>query len=383
MIVPTEEVKFIFDTRKLKPGDVLLMNTYEEQLRSRMKCKYEHVAIYIGDAQIVEANGAHVVMTHVYSYAFREEEHACVLRPKNVSPITLDNITRNARKQIGREYVDTIQFRYVRAFKNTDRKDETNRSFCSRLVAQAYRDENVQLLPNADYCEPDDFLQSELLEVVPDGVMPIIEELVKVVESQQIEREKTGVESPSSEMFEALSSLYNADIQDLGQALMEANRHPELSDDAIKVIKESPMFKHLDDVNRTMPWFWNDNDFLNHFNDDEKALHFIYSQLNHYDNTILKDYSELHLQFITLAYYRPDFKVAVFLRDYISKMVDEAIDCRKRLENLYELMQNERSESFQHFVNKYGQYNDYKYEPMTIDISFILNDIMKAMIKDN
>ena len=80
MIIPMEEIKFIFNPYKLLPGDILLMNTYEERLRKKMGCRYEHAAIYIGDAYMMEANGAHVVMTHIYSYAFREEDHACVLR---------------------------------------------------------------------------------------------------------------------------------------------------------------------------------------------------------------------------------------------------------------------------------------------------------------
>lgn len=70
MIVPQEEIKYIFNPYNLLPGDILLMNTYEEDMRARMKCKYEHAAIYIGDAFLMEANGAHVVMSHIYSYAF-------------------------------------------------------------------------------------------------------------------------------------------------------------------------------------------------------------------------------------------------------------------------------------------------------------------------
>ena len=74
------------------------MNTYAERLRQKMGCKYDHAAIYIGDAYLMEANGAHVVMTHIYSYAFREADHACVLRLKK---LTLQNIARASRQQMG------------------------------------------------------------------------------------------------------------------------------------------------------------------------------------------------------------------------------------------------------------------------------------------
>ena len=82
MTLKETEFKYIFNPYVLLPGDILLMNTYEEIFREKMKCQYEHAAIYVGDAYFMEANGAHVVMNHIYSYAFREQNHACVLRLK-------------------------------------------------------------------------------------------------------------------------------------------------------------------------------------------------------------------------------------------------------------------------------------------------------------
>ena len=106
-----------------------------------------------------------------------------------------------------------MQFRYVRAYKNTDKQDESNKSFCSRLVAQSYLSEGIQLLPNADYCEPDDFLTSELLEVVPNAITEFHEDLAKVVMNQQQLREETEIESPNAELFHELSKLYGLNIQ--------------------------------------------------------------------------------------------------------------------------------------------------------------------------
>lgn len=185
MILNESEIKYIFNPYVLNHGDILLMNTYEERLRGKMKCKYEHAAIYIGDAHIMEANGLHVVMSHIYSYAFKDFEHACVLRLKDCSPITLFDVARNARKQMGREYVNTRHFLHVRDLKNTDKKDNSNRSFCSRLVAQSYKEENIEIVPNSDFCEPDDFLNNPKLELVKDAVVPITEDLLKVVMVQQ------------------------------------------------------------------------------------------------------------------------------------------------------------------------------------------------------
>lgn len=243
MIVPQEEIQYIFNPYNLLSGDILLMNTYEEDMRARMKCKYEHAAIYIGDAYLMEANGVHIVMSHIYSYAFREFDHACVLKLKKSSPLILAEVARNARKQMGCEYVNTMQFRYVRAYKHTDKQDDSNKSYCSRLVAQSYFSEGIHLLPNADYCEPDDFLSSDLLEVVPDAVTEFHEDLAKVMMNNQLRCEEIEIESPNAELFHELSKLYGQDIQGLGQALSPSQSHPELNDRAIEIIKSSRMFK--------------------------------------------------------------------------------------------------------------------------------------------
>lgn len=378
MILQKEEIGYIFNPYVLLPGDILLMNTYEERLREKMGCKYEHAAIYLGDAYLMEANGAYDVMTHIYSYAFRNIEDACVLRMKSISPIIRESVARAARQKMGREYEDTKKFRYVRALKNTDRKNDTNRSFCSRLVAQAYACEGINLLPNADYCEPDDFLQSELLEEVVDALVPFTDEMTEVVMNNQALREKEEAESPNAQLFASLSVLYDEDIQELTQALLVAQQQPEKSEDAIELIKSSGMFKHNEEVKRKCPWVFDVDDFFEHFQDFDKGMHFLHSSMNHYDHTILPDYKQLHLQLVTISHYCPDFKVGIFLRDYIGVMVKEAIECRKRFEDLYVKAFTRNEEAFLSFVEKYGVYNDYEYHDKPTDISFILREVMKA-----
>ena len=329
----------------------------------------------------METNGAHVVMSHIYSYAFREHNHACVLRLKKLLPLTLKGVARNALKQMGREYVDTIQFKYVREYKNTDKQDESNKSFCSRLVAQSYLAEGIQLLPNADFCEPDDFLTSDLLEPIPDTITEFHEDLAKVVMNQQQMREANEIESPNAELFQELGKLYGQNIQDLGQALNPSLSHPELNDKAIEIIKLSKMFKNMEDVKATTPWLFDDEQFLSHYANTEGTLHFLYSSMNHYDHTILPDYKELHIQMIMLAHYFPQNTLFVFMRDYIKIMVDEAITCRIRFADLFILLAKERTTETLAFIDQYGLYRDIEYKPQPVDIGFLIKDIMKAYQK--
>lgn len=383
MILKETEIKYIFNPYVLLPGDILLMNTYEEIFREKMKCQYEHAAIYVGDAYFMEANGAHVVMNHIYSYAFREQNHACVLRLKKYSGKNLSNIARNARKQMGREYANTRELIYARLRKDSDIKDCSNRSFCSRLVAQSYAGEGINVLPNADYCEPDDFLKSDILTIVEDGVVSASKDLLNVVINNQKFREEEEIESPNAEMFKELSGLYEEDIQDLTQFLKVSINKPHLDEQAIDVVKSSDMFKHMIMINKEMPWFMEDKSFLSHFEDVDEGMHFLYSQMNHYDHTILQDYKELHLQLIVIAYYQPHSKLIEFLKDYIADMVDEAITCRKRLAELFELMILTHKEALKAFFDKYGIYAEYEYVDKPTDISFILEEVMKCSSNSN
>lgn len=382
MILKETEIKYIFNPYVLLPGDILLMNTYEEIFREKMKCQYEHAAIYVGDAYFMEANGAHVVMNHIYSYAFREQNHACVLRLKKYSGKNLSNIARNARKQMGREYANTRELIYARLRKDSDIKDCSNRSFCSRLVAQSYAGEGINVLPNADYCEPDDFLKSDILTIVEDGVVSASKDLLNVVINNQKFREEE-IESLNAEMFKELSGLYEEDIQDLTQFLKVSINKPHLDEQAIDVVKSSDMFKHMIMINKEMPWFMEDKSFLSHFEDVDEGMHFLYSQMNHYDHTILPDYKELHLQLIVIAYYQPHSKLIEFLKDYIADMVDEAITCRKRLAELFELMILTHKEALKAFFDKYGIYAEFEYVDKPTDISFILEEVMKCSSNSN
>lgn len=381
MILNETEIKYIFNPYVLIPGDILLMNTYEEILRGKLKCQYEHAAIYIGDAQIMEANGAHVVMSHIYSYAFKDFEHARVLRLKDYSPITLSDVARNARKQMGREYVNKRHLLHVRDFKKTDEKDKSNRSFCSRLVAQSYKGENIDIVPNSDFCEPDDFLKSPYLEQVKDAVVPITEELLNVVMVQQKYREEHDIDSPNAALFKNLSELYGIDIQDLGQAIQSAIDKPELDDKAIEIIRTSDMFKHMDSIRKEMPWFLDNEEFFMHFSEVDKGMHFLYSQMNHYDHTILPDYKELHAQITVNSYYIPQCKLLSFLKDHINKMVSEAIFCRKRLEKLFIEMFSRHEKEFFDFIERYGIYAEYEYVDKPLNIDFILRDMLKVTTK--
>lgn len=57
-----------------------MINTYNERMHKLMKSQFDHVALYAGDAFIMESDGGGVVLNHVFSYGFNDSNDAVVLR---------------------------------------------------------------------------------------------------------------------------------------------------------------------------------------------------------------------------------------------------------------------------------------------------------------
>ena len=81
---------------------------------------------------------------------------------------------------------------------------------------------------------------------------------------------------------------------------------------------------------------------------------------------------------IVLAGQYPTNAFVVFLRDHLGKMVEDAINCRRRFAELFNLLETERAEDTEQFVLKYGIYRFIDYEPRIMDIGFLLRDLLKG-----
>ena len=71
-----------------------------------------------------------------------------------------------ARTQVGKHYSKAEAVRSLKFRDSTEQLEDSNRQFCSRLVAQAYAYARVPLVPNENYCYPSDLFNSPLLHAV-------------------------------------------------------------------------------------------------------------------------------------------------------------------------------------------------------------------------
>lgn len=377
MIVPEENIKYVFNVQLMKPGDILLMNTYESQRRLMPGCKYDHVAIYLGDAFLVEADGMGVVMNHVYSYAFREVEDGCVLRLKNGSVRMIEELLFWVRGRMAMEF-GTQQARLVYKLKETEEQEHSNRTFCSRLVAQAYHQRGVDVVQNPDYCSPDDFLSSEYLEKVEPSLRSFTKEMSVTVMNAQKERACSDWNASLAELFQEFRHFYGDDIQTIDQFLMSAIHHTNMDSEAVLLLKKQRyMIPPTELTKNIWPWFSDDETFFNHFPITRDALFFLCNQFLHFDKTYLPIFMENAMNVSVISKINKDSQVVKVMARHLNKVYDEAVAIRKRLEYLYIETYKRDENGFVDFCKKYGFYKHFEYTESVLEISRLL----RAMVE--
>lgn len=370
------EIKFAFNEEALQVGDILLMNTYHEQQRRLMgNCIYDHAAIYAGDAFLLEADGCGVVQSHIYSYGFREANHACVLRLKDSNPQVLNDMIIGCREQLGKGF-STGEARRTLLYRDTNQEAQSNETFCSRYVATAYHSHGYSLVKNANYCAPDDFLHSDMLNAIADGIQSVAAELLPTILKNQADRENPN--TVLQDAFELFSKFYGTPIQSMEELLLASIHHPEQDAEAISLLENNTkLFRAADETVESWPWFNDDEAFFDHFTTVENRLFFLTNQFLHYDNTYLPLFAR---NCITLSVLKMYFKNAKFLaRVYqgFDAVYHEAERVRKRLCYLYIETSKRDVEAFDEFSRNYGFYHNHEFHQPVTDIGYIIQAAMQ------
>lgn len=371
-----EDIKFAFNEEALHVGDILLMNTYHEKQRRMMgNCVYDHVAIYAGDAFILEADGCGVVQSHIYSYGFKAAKDACVLRLKEPTPGSINDIIISCREQLGKGF-SAMEAKRTLQYHDTDKEALSKETFCSRYVAIAYRSQGYELVKNANYCAPDDFLQSNLLIDISEGVRPVSKELLHTIMENQAERENPN--TVLQDAFELFSKFYDTHIQSTEELLIASLHHPEKDEEAIKLLENNTkLFRAEDETLESWPWFNDDEAFFGHFQTVENRLFFLTNQFLHYDNTYLPLFARNCITLRVLKNYFKDAKFLARVHRGLDEVYHEAERVRKRLSYLYIESSKRDSKAFDAFTHSYGFYHNYEFHQPITDIGFILKAAMQ------
>lgn len=156
----------VFVSDLIQPGDIVLTTTPEtisQTIRKVIDADISHAMICVGKSCVVDSTGDGVHARNLERIILEPGCAGHVLRP--VKPLTTDqlrSIISSSRAVVGTRYTVTGAAKSVLAGYVAGR-----RQFCSRLVAQAYRDAGVNLVMDADFCHPGELLKSSALVEIP------------------------------------------------------------------------------------------------------------------------------------------------------------------------------------------------------------------------
>jgi len=167
-----EPLPRVFDANLIEPGDIILTTTPElasRKIRYVIGADISHAMICVSKSSVIDSTGDGVHARNLERIILEPGCAGHVLRPKKAVTISqLHSIISFARSYIGTRYSMTGAAKSVLAGFIAGR-----RQFCSRLVAQAYRNAGVQLVSNADFCHPGELLQSSALLEVQNVLRPL------------------------------------------------------------------------------------------------------------------------------------------------------------------------------------------------------------------
>lgn len=156
----------VFVASLIQLGDVVLTTTPEQvsqTIRKVIGADISHAMICVGKSSVIDSTGDGVHARNLERIILEPGCAGHVLRP--VKPLTADqlrSVISFARAAVGTRYTMTGAAKSVLAGFVAGR-----RQFCSRLVAQAYRYAGLNLVLDADFCHPGEFLKSAALVEVP------------------------------------------------------------------------------------------------------------------------------------------------------------------------------------------------------------------------
>ena len=153
---------------RLEPGDIILTASSTKMgkvIRASTGGTVSHAMICVQHGSIIDSTAAGVQAWNLQRELFVDDEEVFGFRSREPLPrATIARIVDFARSEIGARYSKPEAVRSVLG----GPKPRNAKQFCSRLVARAYASVGISLVPDDDYCTPEDLRVSPLLEELHD-----------------------------------------------------------------------------------------------------------------------------------------------------------------------------------------------------------------------
>lgn len=252
---------FILDTDRLRIGDIILtadQTLLSKGIRAATGGSFSHAMLYVADHSYIHSDGDGVHSGNTQRRLFSALGDAAVLRLRTPDASAVERACVYARTQVGKQYSKAEAVRSRKFRDVADQLEDSNRQFCSRLVAQAYSFAGVPLVPNADYCYPSDFASSQLLLAVAAPLRQARAAEIKFAQSENPIERQTRATNFILDEVRKLSGLDIQTFEQLPEFLIQNPQHDAAVCEIVKASGYLDLWK--EDVLRN-PWRYDAAEF--------------------------------------------------------------------------------------------------------------------------
>lgn len=220
----------------VQPGDILFTarpGKISKSIRFSTGGIVSHAMICVQHGSFIDSTADGVQARNLQRELFEDDEQVFHFRLKEALPReVLSNVIDFARAEIGARYSVPEAMRSVAAV----RKPRSKRQYCSRLVARVYRNVGIDLVPDADYCSPEDLRRSHLLVEIPIETEAVSEEEWRWLETNR---------NPIRDTHQAHKAILDVartfvpDLESLNELHALLVTRPESDPEIAKVLRES------------------------------------------------------------------------------------------------------------------------------------------------
>lgn len=250
---------YIIPISELQKGDILL--TSENSATSKVVRKstgsdFSHAILYVGFGSYIhsDANGVH--SGNLQRLLFEAPENVTVLRV-NCDQETVKQACIFARSKIGTTYSVKSA---VNAKLKASKKENENRQFCSRVVAQAYEYAGVKLVDTTSFCTPQEILESQCIQKVPGKARKATNEEISFANSESPIEKQSYI---TNEILSKVRKLTKKDIQTLDQITQHVIENPVHDQQISKIYRDSGYLTMYEYEIKKNAWRYDGRIFIN------------------------------------------------------------------------------------------------------------------------
>lgn len=262
---------YLINIDKIEAGDIILTRSNSEisQLVRRLtKSEFSHAILYVGVSSCIDSDGYGVQSQNLQRLLFENTTDVKVLRLKSVEDRNkIPDAIVFARQKIGTEY--SIDEAKVALLKKEIEAQQPNRQFCTRFVAQAYESAGIKLVDNADYCNPEELLKSELLIELKDALRNASAAEVEFAQSESPLKKQQEIHNT---IFSSARKLTKADIQTFEQLSKYVLENPDKEPAISKIIEDSGYLTMWQMDTESNPWHYDPILFIEHYQNPRQIV---------------------------------------------------------------------------------------------------------------